>query len=111
MESYIVQNKYFETRINSRSGGMFTAVSDLILNQNGTVYGAKLNADMTVSHSRATTKEERNLFRGVSQVRGNSAVSAAQMQFQSLPCARGGGPQQRWRGCSDEGQSLSQPCG
>lgn len=73
MESYIVQNKDFETRINSRSGGMFTAVSDLILSQNGTVYGAKLNTDMTVSHSRAATKEERDSFRGSKYVRSEFA--------------------------------------
>lgn len=74
MKSYIVQSKDYETRINSRSGGMFTAVSDLVLDKNGSVYGAKLQDDLTVSHSRATTKEERDAFRGSKYVRSEFAA-------------------------------------
>lgn len=75
MKSYIVQNKNFETRINSRSGGMFTAVSDIILERDGSVYGAKLQSDMKVVHTRAVTKEERDSFRGSKYVKSDFAAS------------------------------------
>ena len=37
---------------NSQSGGVFTSLATDILNGNGTVYGAAMNADFTVSHHR-----------------------------------------------------------
>ena len=48
----------------SSSGGMFTAVSDIILSDGGTVYGAVLDKDMKVCHKRAASKAERDLMRG-----------------------------------------------
>lgn len=48
----------------SRSGGAFVALSDLILNKGGVIYGVGYNEHFKVAHKRATTKEERDEFRG-----------------------------------------------
>ncbi len=62
---YAVKHKDGEVRAASRSGGIFTALSDLILEENGVVYGCVLSEDFTIAeHIRATTKEERNRMRG-----------------------------------------------
>lgn len=51
-------------RIESRSGGIFTALSDIILHTNGVVYGCVLTEDFRAVHVRAETAEERNCMRG-----------------------------------------------
>jgi len=48
----------------SRSGAVFSAISDLILQQGGVVYGAVFGPDFTVRHARATTAEQRDKMRG-----------------------------------------------
>lgn len=48
----------------SRSGGIFTALSDLILQDNGVVYGCVLMENFNAYHMRAVTSEERNKMRG-----------------------------------------------
>ena len=50
LEVYGVKHKKNLERETSRSGGVFVAISDYILKQNGIVYGAKLNKDFSVSH-------------------------------------------------------------
>jgi len=62
--AYAVKHKSEEVRANSRSGGMFTALSDYVLKRGGTVYGAGYGEHFAVMHKRATTKEERDVFRG-----------------------------------------------
>ena len=47
----------------SRSGGLFTAISDYILDKNGIVYGCKMEGYSRAIHARAATKEERDKFR------------------------------------------------
>lgn len=64
MEAYGAKHKNEKERITSRSGGVFVALSDYILNQNGVVYGAELKEDFTVAHNRATNKEQRDKFKG-----------------------------------------------
>lgn len=66
-----VKHKNEKERITSRSGGVFVALSDYILNLNGTIYGARLNEDFTVSHERAETIEERNEFKGSKYVQSD----------------------------------------
>ena len=62
-KSYVVKHRIEEVVKDSRSGGVFTAVSDDILNNGGVVYGVLLDKDLVVRHARATTKEERDEFR------------------------------------------------
>ena len=61
---YAVKNKNENIVANSRSGGIFTAISDLILDENGTVYGSVLTKDFLASHIRVENKEERDLMLG-----------------------------------------------
>jgi len=61
---YAVKNVSDEVRKNSASGGVFTALSDHILNCNGVVYGVVFGDDLRVEHVRATTKEERDAMLG-----------------------------------------------
>jgi Fe-S-cluster-containing hydrogenase component 2 len=53
-----------DVRYNSSSGGMFTAISDVILSKNGSIYGAAFNENMHLCHQKATTINGRNQFRG-----------------------------------------------
>ena len=64
MKTYAVKHKDEYIRANSRSGGIFTAISDLVLDNNGIVYGCVLNENFDAVHIKATSKEERNRMRG-----------------------------------------------
>lgn len=68
---YAVVHKNFEVRRNSRSGGIFTALSDYILQNQGVVYGAIITSEMTVSHFRAENFAGRNLMRGSKYVQSD----------------------------------------
>lgn len=57
---YLVKHKNTDVRMDSQSGGVFTAVSDWILEQQGLVYGCILDKDMKAKHARAENKEQRN---------------------------------------------------
>lgn len=63
-EVYAVKHKDLSTRMESRSGGIFSAVSDYVLEKGGIVYGCVLEKDFTAHHFRATTTDERNRMRG-----------------------------------------------
>lgn len=68
---YAVKQKDFETRMKSTSGGVYTAISDLILNEFGSVYGVKFDEDFKVVHSKAIDFKERNKFRGSKYVQSD----------------------------------------
>lgn len=54
-----------DVRAASRSGGVFTALTDLVLENGGVVYGCVLSEDFTrAQHIRAVTKSERDRMRG-----------------------------------------------
>lgn len=61
---YAVQHKSEHVRAASRSGGIFTAVSDWILTQNGVVYGCVLDERFRAVHIRTECKGERDRMRG-----------------------------------------------
>lgn len=74
LEVYAVKHKDDFVRAASRSGGIFTAISDQIL-KNGVVYGCILDKKYEVYHIRATSSNERNKMRGSKYVQsdlGNS---------------------------------------
>ena len=62
--TYAVKHKEEGVRAASRSGGIFTALSDRVLSQNGVVYGCILTESFKAVHARAVTPEERNNMRG-----------------------------------------------
>lgn len=61
---YAIKQKEEKIRAASRSSGIFTAVSDIVLENGGVVYGCALNDKFLAEHRRATNKEERDSFRG-----------------------------------------------
>ena len=63
MQVYAAKHKDESTRANSRSGGIFTALSDQFLN-GGVVYGCVLDENWNAIHIRATSMDERNMMRG-----------------------------------------------
>ena len=52
---YAVRHKNENIRKNSRSGGIFTALSDYVLEAGGVVYGCALTDDFNAVHIRAET--------------------------------------------------------
>lgn len=62
--AYAVKHKDFDTRLNSRSGGVFTAITDIIFKSGGVVYGVGYRGRFVACHKKATNKYERDEFRG-----------------------------------------------
>ena len=65
------RHKNINEVMKSRSGAVFVAISDYILEQGGVVYGAGYKDHFRVCHKRATTKEERDGFRGSKYVQSD----------------------------------------
>ncbi len=68
---YAVKHKDENIRMASRSGGVFTALTDIVLDAGGIVYGVKLDDRLHAVHARAETKAERDTFRGSKYVQSN----------------------------------------
>lgn len=69
--AYGARHKNMKEVETSRSGAAFIAISDYILEQGGVVYGAGYAEHFRVVHKRATTKEERNEFKGSKYVQSD----------------------------------------
>ena len=69
--SYGVRHKDIKEVETSRSGAAFIALSDLILDKGGVVYGVGYKEHFRVSHKRATTKLERDEFKGSKYVQSD----------------------------------------
>lgn len=78
---YAVKHKDFNIRINSRSGGVFTALSDYVLKQGGIVYGCILTDHFKAIHIRAETKEKRDLMRGSKYVQSDLQQTYKNIKF------------------------------
>lgn len=61
---FAVQHKDENVRAASRSGGVFTALSNYVLEQEGVVYGCVLTENFEAVHVRATSKYGRDRMRG-----------------------------------------------
>lgn len=61
---YAAKHKDSGVRAASRSGGVFTALSDEILKENGAVFGCVLADDFLAYHVKAETAAERDKMRG-----------------------------------------------
>ena len=75
-----VKHKSDAVRMQSSSGGMFTAVSDWILGQSGAVYGAAFDDEFRVCHRRAVTEVDRNAFRGSKYVQSDLGLTYNQVK-------------------------------
>ena len=93
---YAARHKSSDVRWNSRSGGAFTALSDIILERRGIVYGVMLNEKFEAVHKRADSKIERDKMRGSKYVQSNLSVilpdiladlkSGNEVMFTGTPC-------------------------
>lgn len=78
---YGCKNRNYETRIESSSGGAFTALCEKIIESRGVVFGAIFTADMEVKHDYAESLIECKKFRGSKYVQskiGKTYVKAEQ---------------------------------
>lgn len=62
--AYAAKNKENNVRKICASGGVFSAISDWILDQNGSVYGAVFDKNFQVIHAKAENKKIRDRMRG-----------------------------------------------
>lgn len=69
--AYAARHKDINEVMKSRSGAAFAAISDYILEKGGVVYGAGYKDHFRVAHKRATTKVERDEFRGSKYVQSD----------------------------------------
>jgi len=61
---YAVKNKNEDTRLTSSSGGIFSALSDYVLENDGLIYGVGFDDNFMVCHQRAENKDQRDRFKG-----------------------------------------------
>lgn len=94
--AYGVRHKDMNEVATSRSGAAFIAISDWVLEHGGVVYGAGYADHFRVVHKRATTKEERNEFKGSKYVQSDMNTIFSQVKsdlksglkvlFSGTPC-------------------------
>ena len=70
-EAYAARHKNMDEVMKSRSGAAFVAISDYVLDMGGVVYGAGYKDHFRVAHKRATSKQERDEFRGSKYVQSD----------------------------------------
>lgn len=97
---YAVKHRSDNIRMKSSSGGMFSAVTDYILDMGGIIYGAAYNRNFEVLHQRAETYGARDQFCGSKYVQSNLEKVFKQVQadlatnrdilFSGTPCQTAG---------------------
>lgn len=97
---YAAKHRDDNVRMNSSSGGMFTALSDYILLKGGIIYGAVFDEQHRVCHQKAETEHERNKFRGSKYVQSdlggvfadikNELKRGRKVLFTGTPCQNAG---------------------
>lgn len=98
--AYAARHKDMNEIMKSRSGAAFVAISDYVLEQGSVVYGAGYKDHFRVAHKRATTKEERDEFRGSKYVQSdlsevfrqvkNDLKNGITVLFSGTPCQTSG---------------------
>lgn len=97
---YAARHKNIHEVETSRSGAAFIALSDYILENGGVVYGVGYADHFRVFHKRATTKEERNEFKGSKYAQSDLNTTFRQVKkdlkngltvlFSGTPCQTAG---------------------
>ena len=72
IEAFAVKHKDCDIIANSSSGGIFTALSDKILENNGFIIGADFDNDMNLRHVVTSTQEGRNRMRGSKYIQSDT---------------------------------------
>lgn len=73
IEAFAVKHKNEDVITGSSSGGIFTALSDKLLADSGTVIGAMFNENMEVRHAAAESASDRNKMRGSKYIQSNTS--------------------------------------
>lgn len=68
---YVARQKNITEVLKSQSGGIFAALSDIILYWNGAIYGAAFDSSFRITHKRAVNKLQRDEFRGSKYVQSD----------------------------------------
>lgn len=99
-DAYAARHKDITKLRYSRSGAAFVAFSDYILGKGGVIYGAGYKGHFVVVHKRATTREERDAFRGSKYVQSdmtgvfrnvkNDLKAGKLVLFSGTPCQTAG---------------------
>ena len=71
ISSYAVKHKKREIRLESSSGGLFTALAETIINKNGYVFGAAYQDGFKVEHIEINNKNKISLLRGSKYVQSD----------------------------------------
>ena len=78
--AYAVRHKDLQEIQTSQSGAAFVAFSDWILNKGGVVYGVGYIGHFRVVHKKATTKVERNEFKGSKYVQAYTIEALTELK-------------------------------
>lgn len=97
---YAARHKDMKEIETSRSGAIFIALSDWVLEKGGVVYGAGYSDNFRVVHKRALTKQDRNEFKGSKYVQSDLNTTFLQVKndlkqnryvmFSGTPCQTSG---------------------
>jgi len=97
---YAAKHRSEDVLVHSASGGAFTALSDVVLAEEGIVYGADFDQDFSVCHRRAQNAAERNRLRTSKYVQSDITDSYRQIEhdllqgksvlFSGTPCQNAG---------------------
>lgn len=83
--SWAVRHKDVDQVMKSRSGGVFAAISDYVLELGGVVYGVGYDDHFRVVHRRADTKVQRDDFRGSKYVQSDLSGHLQTQGFAGAP--------------------------
>lgn len=68
---FIARHKNADVLRRSQSGGMFAALAKYVLDKNGTIYGASVQEDLSVTHVRVNSWEDMECLHGSKYVQSN----------------------------------------
>ena len=74
-KAFAVYNKNKDELIKSSSGGVFSAIANYVLENNGIVFGAAYNDELDVMHIKIKDKKELNKIRGSKYVQSNINIT------------------------------------
>ena len=72
IEVYAAKNKNIEEQKTSSSGGIFSVLSNYVLDKNGKVYGCTLDDNLNIKHIGISNKAELNKIKGSKYVQSNT---------------------------------------
>ena len=94
-EAFAAYNKEESTRINSSSGGIFSALSEHLFSKGGVVFGASFDGDFDVRHAQARNADELSALRGSKYVQstvGQALSHVKELLDEEVPVLFSGTP-------------------